>query len=181
MAALLYKVDLKDLAATACTARSVLRYKLYKSKFHLQLFLLFMGHLITTHETFYMRISYKALLLLLVISVSFGSCQKEDVEMSASEVSGCDPKRKTVKVANGVEGHVWFNSAIQEYAIYVSVAGTYDTQYVGVPCALPEEFKKDGLQVVLSGAYMDYGSQPAGAMAGQTYYYLKLSNIREKL
>lgn len=86
-----------------------------------------------------------------------------------------------METVNGLEGQVWFNTTLQEYAIYVSVSGTYDTQCVGVPCSLPEELKKDGAQVVFSGAFKDYGKEPAGLVAGQTYYYLDLSEIREKL
>jgi hypothetical protein len=128
-----------------------------------------------------MQNSAKIILLLLIVSMSAGSCQKEEVEVAVSDLPGCDAKMETVKVADGVEGHVWFNSEIQEYAIHVSVAGTYDAQYIGVPCELPEKFKKDGLHVVFSGAYKDYGKQPTGVVADQTYYYLNLSDIREKL
>ena len=118
--------------------------------------------------------------MLLVVLTSTASCNKEDVRLSEPQLTRCDSKRKTVKEADGLEGQIWFNKAVQEYAIYVSVDGTYDTQYVGIPCELSEEFKKEGLRVVFSGKYKDFSKQPTTVMPGQTYYYLNLSKIEIK-
>ncbi|MCJ8167572.1 hypothetical protein MKJ04_22205 [Pontibacter sp. E15-1] len=122
---------------------------------------------------------YRTLTLALVsvaLLSAFG-CQKEEAQAPGATLLPCDANRETVQTANALEGFVWFNTTIQEYAIYVGVGGTYDTQYVCVPCKLPEELKQEGVQVVFSGKLKDFGQQPAMMMPGQTYYYLHLSNI----
>lgn len=106
--------------------------------------------------------------------------------MPSSEptVMVCNSDRKTVSKFSDASGFVQFNQFSQDYALYASVPGTYDSQDIGLPCNLPEEFKKDGLKVKFSGKYKELAVKPSPnqvpIFAGQVYYYLEISKIQLK-
>lgn len=110
------------------------------------------------------------------------SCEKEEIALPESDASLCNPDKKTVKKVSDTSGFIWFNQSLQTYILYASINGTYDSQIVGLPCNLPENFEKDGLKVELSGKYKDFGEQPSPPQIqifpGQEYYCLEISKIK---
>ena len=122
------------------------------------------------------------ILLLTSLLLSASGCEKDERSLSEPAVAACDSNRKIVKKSSDVKGFVHFNQFSQEYALYAGVPGTIDSEDIGLPCNLPEEFKKEGLKVKFSGKYRDFGKQPSSnqvpIFVGQVYYYLELSQIQ---
>jgi hypothetical protein len=119
-------------------------------------------------------------ILLIITLLSTFSCKKETVQQTESTLYSCAPDSPTVKEVADITGYLWYNNDQQKYAIYIGISGTYDSQIVAVLCEVPEKFKKEGIQVLFSGKYRQFGKQPENSLPGQIYYYLQLTNIKEK-
>lgn len=85
-----------------------------------------------------------------------------------------------VKKITNQEGIIWFNNSQKNYAVYVGVTGSYDSQLVGIVCNLPKEYEVEGLEIIFSGSYYDYDKIVSDLIPGQKYYYLDLCEIKKK-
>lgn len=88
----------------------------------------------------------------------------------------CQLGKPIGKVSNE-KGIIWYNSSTQSYAVYYSVAGSYDTQLVGFICNITDSLRKDGLEITFSGNYYPYNEKEP-AIWGQEYYTLELTKIK---
>ena len=85
-----------------------------------------------------------------------------------------------VKKITNQDGIIWFNNSQKNYAVYVGVSGSYDSQLVGIVCNLPKDFEMEGLEIIFSGFYYDYDKIVSDIILGQKYYYLELCEIKKK-
>jgi hypothetical protein len=115
---------------------------------------------------------YLHLSSLLLISLWFSNCSKQD---QCKELSPC--KRETVKEIENLVGEVHHDSSRDEFYIIFTEQGTYDTQYIAYPCSLDNEFQHAGIMVSVTGAFKEMCEEIQPAVGGQTYYYLKISDI----
>jgi hypothetical protein len=124
-----------------------------------------------------MKSPYPLLLPLTIVFLGIFSCSKEEVPPSGLAASACYADKKMVRKATNSKGIIGFNQELQKYALYVGVAGSYDSQIIGVPCNLAREYEKQGLKVTFSGRYKEMEIQPAYLFAGQEYFYLEITKI----
>ncbi len=121
--------------------------------------------------------------LLVVLSVLMTSASYEECECKSDHADSCNAEARTVKKASNEIGFVAYNEEEGKWMIVRSIAGTYDSQDLGILCdslSLPEEFRQIGMRVLFSGEYKNYNKDPKGLLAGQTFYYLHLSTIEEE-
>ncbi len=112
-------------------------------------------------------------LFIFSLALTFFSCQDKD----PLEHSGCgfnDP----IKSVNGATGFIHYTDSTGEYVIYAAIPGTIDSQDVGVVCNMPAEYEIDGLSVHFSGAYYQFDREVLSGIAGQEFYYLRLTSIQ---
>jgi len=114
--------------------------------------------------------------LILISIVFIGSACKKDRQKAT--INSCN-LANSLKTVTGTKGVVRYNTAIEDYVVYSSIEGTYDSQDVGVSCNLPESYKKEGVEIIFNGKYYQYPRQVEGKIPGQTYYILELSTIEE--
>ncbi|WP_146011033.1 hypothetical protein [Siphonobacter sp. BAB-5405] len=63
--------------------------------------------------------------------------------------------------------------------LWLEFLTTIDSEDVGYVCNLPDAFKKEGLNVRFSGEYRAYDQVPKTMLGGQTFYYLKVSQMKK--
>ncbi len=100
------------------------------------------------------------------------SCSKPISKQSTSE-------SLNVSDTQGIVGY-WKGDNIDKYTINVSVAGTIDSQIIGIVTDLPAKFRTEGTVVIFSGRYETSSLNPSPKMGGQKIYTLILSSIKKK-
>lgn len=79
------------------------------------------------------------------------------------------------------EGKVGYWISPEKYTISYFQKGTIDQQNTClIEGDFPNEFKKEGLEVVFSGKIYQNASTPKSIMGGQEVYWLKISKIQKK-
>lgn len=88
----------------------------------------------------------------------------------------CDLK-DVVKSVSDRKGIIWYDSLSHSYAVFAGIEGTYDSQDIGIPCDMPDNYNKAGLEIIFSGNY--YKCEDfSPIIPGETYYYLELTKIK---
>ena len=100
------------------------------------------------------------------------SCEEKD---PCEDGSPCN--RETVKEIKDTIGVVRYDDVRQEFQIIFTPQGTYDSQFVTIPCSLEEEFKQEGTKVKVTGEFKSVCDEIKPAFGGQEYYYLKIKDI----
>ncbi len=118
--------------------------------------------------------SIKIIPLIIASIIMMGNGCKDD-ELNI-EIKSCNLSN-IIKTTSDLEGTIWFNSPLNSYAIYVGIAGSYDSQDVGIACNLPEKYKIDGQKIIFSGNYAKYDKVVPQKIPGQTYYVIELTRI----
>lgn len=118
-----------------------------------------------------------------ILFTSLG-CKKSD-----TDVSGCFGNRITVKSVTGVKGRISILDTkhpdlwciISTQGIYNSEDPSYDSADIVIPCQLPEDFKKTGLLVTISGDLKDVGRDfktDAYSVLYSNIYYSDLKELK---
>lgn len=84
---------------------------------------------------------------------------------------------EVVKSVNDKKGFIWYDSQSRTYSVFASIEGTYDSQDIGIPCDMPDNYKKEGIEILFSGNYFKC-KEFSPSIPGQTYYYLELIKIK---
>lgn len=105
--------------------------------------------------------------------IGFG-CE-EEVAPTNCELAACDPGRKTVKQWVDQEGMVLLDNSNQMY--YISTGESPDIHILGYVCNLPEEFKREGMLVVVSGDLKEDCDELNLITVAQENYYLHIDHI----
>ncbi len=95
---------------------------------------------------------------------------------------GCESEKSgnaldLVKSVKDQKGFVWFEVQSKTYSVFVGIDGTYDCSDIGIPYNMPDEYKKEGLEILFSGNYYKCDDFPP-RIPGVTYYYLELTEIK---
>lgn len=101
-------------------------------------------------------------------------CEDED-KPSNCKLAACDPGRKTVKQWVDEKGTIEFDQKDQMYVI--SVGKSPDIHILGYACNLPEEFKNERMQVVVSGELKEDCNELETIFVAQENYYLHIDTI----
>lgn len=83
-----------------------------------------------------------------------------------------------VKKVADQKGMIMLDSTSNVFKMFSGINGSYDLQDVGVICNLPEQFKKNDIEVIFSGAYYKYDGEVKNKIPGQRFYYLELNHIK---
>ena len=128
----------------------------------------------------------KIKMMLISISLLLGvSCQDAEMMAMGEEGQGqdCGNSSKVVKKVKDQVGRLEYNEFLKRYTITASMPNTYDSQDVGLLCALPKNLDisrmgEAGLRVVFNGKYRE--SNKVSPIAGTNYYYLEIQKIKTK-
>ncbi|MCE7042057.1 hypothetical protein [Dyadobacter sp. CY312] len=122
-----------------------------------------------------MKIGYFSPLIFLTL---FGSCKddKESAVLFGSQE--CRSDEKMVKSVNNQNGIIFYHAGEEKYGISYGITGTYDSVDVGFLCEIPDSLQQTGLQVVFSGNLFSFDKKPPAILAGQTYYYLDVTDLK---
>lgn len=88
---------------------------------------------------------------------------------------------QTVKEVSNELGFVAYHEGESKWMIVHSIAGTFDSQDLGLICdSLPKEFQQIGTRVLFSGEYKSYDKDTRPPLSGQTFYYLRIYTIENE-
>lgn len=120
--------------------------------------------------------------LFTVTLIFFASVSCQETECTERRDCSTDPcSSRTVKEVSNVPGFVAYHEEESKWMIVHSIAGTFDSQDLGILCdSLPKEFQQIGTKVLFSGEYKSYDKDARPPLSGQTFYYLHLSTIKNE-
>ena len=112
--------------------------------------------------------------MLIFISLLLGMACQEQV--SRCDSPACSADRKTVKEWDEKEGIVEYDQEAQMYL--VNVGESPDIHIFGYACNLPEEFRIEGMSVIVSGELKEDCNELSVIFAAQENYYLHIDDVR---
>jgi hypothetical protein len=116
------------------------------------------------------------LLLISLLFVSMLGCTGDDAAPQVLQMGDCFTG-KVIKSVKNQKGTVYYNANEKQYAVYVTIPGTYDSRDVGFICDKPETLKVDGLSVNFDGNYFAYEKDKKPQTGGEKYYYLAINDF----
>jgi hypothetical protein len=114
--------------------------------------------------------------LLLLFVLLFSCHEKSSISPSCAD---CGPK---VEDFDDGQGAVSYDSKAQLYYVTLHVPGTIDSFIGAYTCDLPDEFKEEGKQVILSGMFYETSihSEPPLICCWEAFYCAEISSIRSR-
>jgi hypothetical protein len=126
-----------------------------------------------------MKIFKKVFNLILVICITSISCKKTKEEIDTCSYDSCDPRRKTIQIAQDLEGKLGYFNELRKWAVNVSISGTYDSTLVCILCKdIPDSLKTIGRTVTFSGEIKESCGYPKSAFFGQGIYYVNQTKLK---
>ena len=128
----------------------------------------------------------KAIVSIATLLAVLTSCNKDNSEtplpilpltVLQTDQPACFESRPVIRQSTNLTGRVSFSKELNSYFISYSVPGTYDTDWIGFVCNLPEAYKMLNKQVVFSGEYRK-GPDRTPTFGGEESYYLFLTDIK---
>jgi len=116
------------------------------------------------------------LLWVLLLSISMLSCG-DGGDSPTSKIGNCF-SGKAIKSVKNQKGTVYYNADENQYAVYVTIPGTYDSVDAGFICDKLDTLKKDGLSINFDGNYLPYKEDRKPSMGGLKYYYLNITDFQ---
>lgn len=115
------------------------------------------------------------LLFLCAILTLLGFGCEDEEKPSNCKLAACDPGRKTMKRWVDEKGVIEFDQKNQMYVI--NVGESPDIHVFGYVCNLPEQFKNERMQVVVSGELKEDCNELEITFVAQENYFLHIDNI----
>lgn len=111
-----------------------------------------------------------------------GSVRNDQISRSAIKIpvdfdSNCHVSEPVVGRAANWEGYVSYRETAHLYSIVYTIPNSADSQWIGLTCNMPNEFKHIGQRVKFTGRYYYAYKYVQRDHAGETMLYLVLEKI----
>ncbi len=121
---------------------------------------------------------------LLIVLLGFGSgCRSSNdvaVLSTGSVPAGCAQSGAVVHQLSNIAGTVGYGRDNTQLTLSYYVPGTIDSQWTGVVCNLPNEYRVVGKRVTFSGEFRDAKGTLLPIFGGEEMYYLYLTDIKSR-
>ncbi len=126
-----------------------------------------------------MRAIHFVLVWFSMLTMSMSNCgtDKNDAAPKNTNTETCFDG-EIIKSVKAQTGTIYYHPVENQYALYVSIPGTFDSQDVGFICDKLDTLKKDGLKVNFSGNYFSYKKDRVPPIGGQKYYFLDITSFK---
>ena len=121
------------------------------------------------------QLKFKLLWVSLLI-ICMSNCKKDKVDPN-SEIESC-LDGKVIKGVKNQKGTVHYNSDENQYAVYVTIPGTYDSRDAGFICDKLDMLEVEGLSINFDGNYLSYKEDRKPNIGGLEYYYLDITDFK---
>lgn len=126
-----------------------------------------------------MKICITQIALFLTISIIALSCKKSKIEIDTCTLDSCDPKRKTILVANEWTGTLGYYNDIRKWAVNVAIPNTFDGLRTCIICTdIPDSLKSIGNFVTFSGELKESCDNPKPELRGQEIYFVNPTKLK---
>lgn len=115
----------------------------------------------------------------LILFMLLFSC-RPGIEPTNPEPLGCDQSGAVMHEVSLVSGVVGYHLNSTQLMLSYYVPGTIDSQWTGVVCNLPNEYRVFGKQVTFSGEFRDAKNTLRPVFGGESMYYLYLTDIKSR-
>ena len=126
-----------------------------------------------------MKIRITQIVSFLTIFIMVLSCKKTKTEINTCTLNSCDPKRKTVLVANEWTGTLGYYNDIRKWAVNVAIPNTIDGLRTCIICTdIPDSLKSIGNFVTFSGELKESCDNPKSELRGQVIYFVNPTKLK---
>lgn len=107
------------------------------------------------------------------------SCKKTKGEFDTCTLDSCDPKRKTILIANDWTGTLGYHNDIRKWAVNVAIPNTYDGLRTCIICTdIPDSLKTIGNFITFSGELKESCDNPKPELRGQEIYFVNPTKLK---
>ncbi|MBC8152493.1 MAG: hypothetical protein H7Z72_06245 [Bacteroidetes bacterium] len=99
---------------------------------------------------------------------------------TGSAPAGCTQSGAVIHRVSDINGTVGYHRDSTRLTLSYGVPGTFDSQWKGVVCNLPNEYRVVGKRVTFSGEFRDAKGTLRSMLGGQEMYYLYLTDIKSQ-